>query len=364
MILASGDVVNSTAANGLAKRNAGHFSPQLRFAALVVVSAMLMVEFVSGNNVSAAENANTFTKSRFYQFFTDPNPSVRKVIFLKEMFSANIPESSRKQIFSLSKTGDDYMLSALAGTNDSAVQFSIGAYKGRAWVFVGVNSQLTVSDPAINTKLTPISAQESATRIAVNGLINLGITEFLRGSLEWDGKNSHFIGKSTSGDDIIITFELTNHLPKRAIILNGAGITQAYVDYEYSNAICNGELPFRFSRHIGSPEHELAHAFQVELLEAEFESNKAVENDLSPANVLHPKETGFYSNGLLYAIQASGKATKVLTVAESQAALAGPKKSFAGRVFVFSAMALGLVALAIFVSRTNKKNNKQQTENI
>ncbi len=362
MVLTLREAGNSTGGNGLAKRNDRHFLPQFWIAALVVVSAILAVEFVSGNNTSAAENTNTFTQSRFYQFLTDPNPSVRKVIFLKEMFSSNIPERARKQIFSLSKTEDDYMLSGLAGTNDSTVQYSSGMYKGRAWLFTA-GSILTVSDPAINSNFTPASVQESAMRMNVNCLINLGITEFLHGSLEWDAKNSHFVGKSTSNGDIVLRFELSNQLPKRAIILNGDGITLAYVDYEYSSALFNGELPFRFSRHIGSPEHELMHAYKVEVLEADFGSNRAVENDLSPESVLHPKLTVFYSNGILFEIEASsGKVKKSLTAAEYQASMAvraGPGKSFSGRAFVFTAMSLGLVALAIFLFRTNKqKNNK------
>jgi len=300
-----------------------------------------------------------FTRTRFYQFFTDPNPSITNVVFRKEMFSLEIPEAARKQTFCLTKVGDDYLFNVLVGTNDSEVAMAAGSYKSRAWGII--NGDLTFSDPAINKQGTPIAGQEFVTRMTANLLLNLGITELVRSSLEWDDTNRRFVGTSTSGGHLIIAFEYADRLPKRAIILNGEnGLTKAFIDYEYSQAICNGEIPFRFSRHRGSPTHDVGRDFAVELIKMGFASDRSRDIVLDPVAVFHPRSTGYYSNGVMFTVGASGKARKVMTMAEYQASLPhkiSPTKVFGARIFVYSAMSLGLVALIRFLLQNNKKSN-------
>lgn len=129
-----------------------------------------------------------FTQTRFYQFLTDPNPSITNAVFRKEMFALEIPEAARKQTFCLAKVGNDYVFNVLVGTNDSEVAMAAGSYKGRAWGII--NGGLTFSDPAINEQGTSIAAQEFVTRMQANLLLNLGITELVRSSLDWTVKRS------------------------------------------------------------------------------------------------------------------------------------------------------------------------------
>lgn len=164
-------------------------------------------------------------------------------------------------------------------------------------------------------------------------------------SLEWDDKNRRFVGTSTSGGPLIIDFEYVDRLPKRAVILNGKnGLPKAFIDYEYSPAICNGEIPFRFSGHRGSPTHDIGTDFVVELLKMGFESNHPRDILLDPVALFRPRTTGYYSNGVMFTIGASGKVRKVLTMAEYQASLPrkmSPRRITGVRIFVLSAMSIG-----------------------
>ena len=204
--------------------------------------------------LSEANESDNFTKTFFYQFFTEARSNVASAIFRKEIFLSEVPEGARNQTFSLRKKGDDYLLGILTGTNESTAAMYAGAYKGRSWELI--NNNLTLSDPTINQSITPISALEGVTRMTLNLLLNLGITELIRASLVWDDNKYQFVARSTDGKELIIGFEYTNQLPMRAIIRNAVdGREFAYVDYEYSGAICKGELPFRFTRHSGSMPH-------------------------------------------------------------------------------------------------------------
>ncbi len=337
-----------------------------RLAAMGVLSAILVFVFFIKAKAYGAETHGAFSNTRFYQFFTDPQPTIQRAVFKKEMFSSEIPEQARKQTFCLDKEGDDYILRVLAGTNANEAAMSVGSYKGRSWGLI--NNELTFSDPAINKRLTPIAGQESVTRMTANLLINLGITELVRSSLVWDEKNRHFVGKSTSGGELIIGFEFANQLPKRALIISAVqGGVAAFIDYEYSSAIFNGEIPFRFSRHFGSPAHDMGKAFLVELLEVDSRNNKTAGLDLDPVSAFRPRTTGFYSNDMVYTLGASGKPTRALTMTEYQTSLASlesnkrSKNTIGGRIFVFSALGLGLVALIGFLVRT-KKQQKEQTK--
>jgi hypothetical protein len=191
----------------------------------------------------------------------------------------------------------------------------------------------------------------------------LGLTELARNSLEWDDKNNHFVGRSTSGSDLLISFNFSKDLPNRALVLNTAGATLAYVDYEYSTNIYSGKLPIRFSRHIGSPTREIAKMVQVEILELELEVDTVNAVGLDPANIFHPKNTAYYSNSVMYGVETSGKSTKVLTMAEYQASMVGkalPKKPYFVRFLIISIMTLGLVAIASLWFQKNKNKNKNE----
>ena len=184
--------------------------------------------------------------------------------------------------------------------------------------------------------------------MTANLVMNLGVTELVRSSLEWDEKNRYFVGKATSGAELVITFEFTDGLPKRAIIVNPLkGGPMAFIDYEYSQSIFNGELPHSFTRHSGSPSHDLGKAFLVDLLVMELATNRPAGMVLDPLALFHPRTTSFYSNDLTYMLAASGKTTKALTIAEYEASLASIRgsKTATGRIIVVSAMGLFSIIL-------------------
>jgi len=320
----------------------------------------LVIIFVVCELCGATSTFEDFTKGAFYKFVTEPNVTVSRVKFRKEVFISEVPEGARNQVFLLKKVGDDYLLSVLSGTNDESSVVSAGMYKGRSW---GVTyNEITFSDRSLNETITPIAAQESVTRLTGNLVLSLGIMELIRGSLIWDEKNSLFIGKSTSGGDLVIRFELSDHLPKRAIIQDGFGGHEiAYIDYEYSKDLGGGALPYRFTRYFGSPENNQGRSFRVELLEADLTPNQVAQIILDPMAVFHPKTVSFYSNNMVWTVEASGKVTKPMTIAEYQRSLNSkqPNKSFATRTIVVMTIGFGVVVLVFsLVREKNKKNRK------
>jgi hypothetical protein len=304
-----------------------------------------------------ADDNRPFTESHFYRFLTEAQPSVNKAIFRKEMFSDEIPVAARKQIFLLRKIRNDYVLGVLASTNESSTVLSAGSFKGRSWGMV--NSILTYSDPGINPDKTPIAAQESITRMTANLFLNLGITELVRSTLQWDSANLQFTGKASSGGEMLIKFEFSNQLPQRAIILNSLGGAVAYIDYEYSKLFSEGRLPHKFSRFFGSPQKNMGQAFSVELLEIDYATDPGMV--LDPVNLFHPKTTSYYSNGMVYTVGKSGKPVKVLTAAEyetTMSAIGAAAKPNNARFFVLLAGGLGTVGFLIFLVRTTNNKNK------
>ncbi len=306
--------------------------------AFLVVPAIYMA--------AASEAEEKFTQTAFFQYLVNPTPTIKNAIFQKEIFSPDIPEAARKQSFRLSMEDGNYVLTTFLGTNVNQTATGGGSFNGSAWGLV--NAFLILSDPAINSNPTSIDHQEVVTKMTADIMANLGIPELERSTIAWDSRTFCFFGRDTSGNGLKISLELVNQLPKRVVILNAVtGEVKAFIDYEYTNSFCNGELPFEFTRHFGAPGHDLGKSFCVTLSSMELTADGQI---LDPTKLFRPRFTAFYSNDVLYTHNASGKTQKILTTAENNALVAslGPRreKMFSFRIVIFSIIFVSLAALA------------------
>jgi hypothetical protein len=330
-----------------------------RAAFALVNCACLIVLTILMPVASVAAVGDDFTKTRFFQYFMDPAPPIKNAVFQKEMFSSAIPKAARIQNFRVSMEGGNYILTTFLGTNEDQPDTGGGSFKGFAWGLG--NGDLILSDPTVNSNRTDIDAQETVTRMTADLLANLGIYELDRSSIAWDSNNLCFIGRDTSGDGLTISLELTNALPKRAFIRNTTkGYGKGYIEYDYTNTICNGDLPFQFTRYFGTPDNDKGKAFRVTLSSIKLTDNGLV---LDPMKLLRPRFLAFYSNNVLYSYdKASGLAERIPTTEENRAFITSLRpvrhKIRSAQICIFSIMllSLGVMIGFCFLNKQTRSN--------
>jgi hypothetical protein len=303
----------------------------------------------------AMDGGQKFTKTRFFRYLMEPDPQIEKAVFRKEVFSPTIPRAARVQTYRLAIEGDNYVLTTFLGKDDSEAIAGGGSFNGCAWGLE--NGNLIFSDSTINSNRTAVDHQDIVTRMTADLLANLGITELVRSSIAYDSKNLSFVGKDTFGEALEICLDFAGQLPKRAVIHKTlAGGVQGFIDYDYTNTFCSGELPFQFTRHFGSPDDDLGKAFCVTLMAIDVTSSRAV---LDPNKLFRARSISFYSNDILYTYNAQGRAERDLTPKEIQALTSALKPSQQKILFVrITIYSVILIGFAVFISSflINKQN--------
>jgi len=330
-----------------------------------IAAATLAVFFLFGIELFAQEPAAetndtshlpSVAATRFFKFLSDPQPAITRAVFEKELAIENlqkdltdktIPTATHKQFFSLTADGENYVLGMFADSNRTAIAGSTGAYQKKAWNVL--DGSFTSADPAINSKTNLLTAEESVTRLTANLFINLGITELVRDSLAPGKKKNQFFARATDGERLTLDFKMepTSVAPSRVIIGNGpVGIPIAYIDYDYSTNLTNGELPSSFTRHNCAFTNDLGWVFKVQVFELTPSPDHLAPAALDPVQLFKPQYTAFYSNDILYNLTKSGRAEKILTTEEFQKTI--PKGDHHTGTKIFAATVI-VVGVAVFV---------------
>lgn len=326
---------------------------------------LALIAFANSQCVVPAQGVKDFASTKFYQILTSQDIIIKGAEFQRVNFSTDIPEAARSQFFSLTKNGSDYVLLVMAGTNNGGVRMAAGLFRGSAWGIV--NGDLTFSDPKINNQQTPISGQEIISKMSANQLLSLGFYEFAQGSGMWDEQFRKLIGKSTSGEDLIITFEFKDGLPHRGILSDAVGGRgRAFVDYQYSPQIDGGTFPCSFVRHIGSPTNDLGKAFAINVLKLQWDNELLNQDFLDPSKLFKPKSVGFYSNGVTYTIDPIKGVQKVMTMEEYQDFLKKNSPTSVesnSRARIIIVFLMSVVTLSFIFFGVSKLKNKTKNEN-
>ena len=294
-----------------------------------------------------------------YKSLLDNSCVVRSAIFEKEVYISGIPHAARKQVFSLRLSGKDYVLSVLANTEGGETGVHAGSFGGLAWE--ASNGDLTLYDPAVNTRSAPVVATEAVTRMTMNLFVNLGVTEMVRGTAVWDKPRTQLVAESTSGGQIVVEFEEDKGVPVRAAIKYGStGAEYAYVLYKYDPVFLGGQIPTEFTRyHFGAPSEEVGKMFTVRIKKLEVVAKPLAPEELDPRRSVAFKSVLFYSNDLFYWTGKSGKPKRVLTAEEAHKSMPHKHSAVTARYGVGVLLGLTTIGMVVFIVRLTRNTKSE-----
>ncbi len=289
---------------------------KLKFAAGIGAAALL-----TGGLVTVAVSDTAVIPSGGHTGVTafsllEKTPIVANTVFEKELFIIKgIPPEARKQTFSFSRDGDDYLLTVEGGAG-----IRVGRLGGILWHTQGGN--LTEYDPKVNNSEGGNGGAvgtEAVTRMTVNLFLTLGITEMQPGTAIWDENRQRFAGRTEDGKNVTVDIKLENGVPSVATILRGDGQAFASVRYKYAPTFYEGQVPVEFTRYLGSSTEDDKRVFTVRVQSLEISDEHLDTALIDPSKVLQRFTRFFYSNNIMYSIERrSGKARRVLTAAENE----------------------------------------------
>ncbi len=297
-----------------------------------------------------------------YRSVLDSACVVRSAIFEKEVFIANIPAAARKQVFSLRLSGEDYLLSVLASPEGPETGIAGGSFGSLVWE--ANNGNLTLFNPRVNGRSAPVTATEVVTRLTANTLINLGVTEMVRGTAVWDKTGNQLVAESTFGGQIVVEFNADKGVPTRAVIKRGSPSEEfSYVLYSYDPRFLGGQFPAEFTRfRSGAPSEELGKMFTVRVKTLELGERPLAPETLDPRKAIAFKTTYFYSNDIMYWAGKSNRPQRVLTAEEARKSMPHQRSLASARYLVGLLLSITTICTVVFIVRLIRKT-KNEREN-
>lgn len=297
-----------------------------------------------------------------YRSVLDSSCVVRSAIFEKEVFIANIPAAARKQVFSLRLSGEDYLLSVLSSPEGPETGIAGGSFGSLVWE--ANNGNLTLFNPQENKQSASVAATEVVTRLTANTLINLGVTEIVRGTAVWDKTRNQLVAESTFGGQIVVEFNEDKGVPNRAAIKRGSPSEEvSYVLYSYDASFLGGQFPVEFTRfHSGAPSEEVGKMFTVRVKSLELAERPLAPETLDPRKAIAFKTTFFYSNDVMYWAGKSNRPQRVLTAEEARKSMPHQRSLASARYMVGLLLSISTICTVMFIVRLTRKT-KNEREN-